>query len=262
MRGPMNIKKRLVLVVCAWAAAVSTASADVQLSMANGRVSIVATDATVRQILTEWARVGQTKIVNVERIPGGPLTLELTDVPEDQALDLLLRSVSGYLAAPRPVMVANASRFDRIIVMPTSATPRQPAAAVAASAPPPMFNTMPQPADDDPEDERPGPNVGMPTANPRGPVFTSFPQPQVVNPQLGPNGFIPPQQQQMMMQPPGAAQQTPGAYPGAPTVPPGSVSTPGMIAPMPAQPGQPGAPVPAPGQPGAPVRRPGGPGGQ
>jgi hypothetical protein len=257
----MNIKKRLVLVVGAWAAAVSTASADVQLSMANGRVSIVATDATVRQILTEWARVGQTKIVNVERIPGGPLTLELTDVPEDQALDLLLRSVSGYLAAPRPMMVANASRFDRIIVMPTSATPRQPAAAVASTAPPPMFNTMPQPADDDAEDERPGPNGGMPTPNPRGPVFTPFPQPQVVNPQIGPNGFISPQQQQMMMQPPGAP-QTPGTYPGAPTAPAGSVSTPGMVAPLPPQPSQPGAPVPAPGQPGVPVRRPGGPGGQ
>ena len=45
--------------------AVSTASADVQLTMQNGRVSLVATDATVRQILTEWARVGHTKIVNM-----------------------------------------------------------------------------------------------------------------------------------------------------------------------------------------------------
>jgi hypothetical protein len=252
----MNITKRLVLAVCAWTAAVSMASADVQLTMANGRVSIVATDATVRQILTEWARVGQTKIVNVERIPGGPLTLELTDVPEDQALDLLLRAVSGYLAAPRPMVVANASRFDRIIVMPTSATPRP--AATATAAPPPVFNTMPQPADDDADDERPGPNVGMPTPNPRVPVFAPFPQPQVVNPQLGPNGFLVTPQQ--MMQPTGAP-QPPGTYPGAPTLPPGSVSTPGMIAPVPPQPGQPGA-VPVPGQPGVPVRRPGGPGDQ
>jgi len=37
---------------------VTTASADVQLTMQNGHVSIVAKDATVRQILTEWARVG------------------------------------------------------------------------------------------------------------------------------------------------------------------------------------------------------------
>ena len=59
----------------ALAAFVPAASADVELSIHDGRVTIVAKDATVRQILTEWARVGRTKIVNVERIPGGPMTL-------------------------------------------------------------------------------------------------------------------------------------------------------------------------------------------
>jgi hypothetical protein len=68
----------------------STAFAEVKVSMQDGRVSIVAKDATLRQILTEWASVGQTKIVNVERIPGGPMTIELTNMPEQQALDLLL----------------------------------------------------------------------------------------------------------------------------------------------------------------------------
>ena len=85
------------------------ASADVQLAIQGGRVTIVAKDATIRQILTEWARVGQTKIVNIERIPGGPVTLELRDVPEQQALRVLLRSLGGYVTAPRPTMVANAS---------------------------------------------------------------------------------------------------------------------------------------------------------
>ena len=85
----------------------ATASADVQLSMQNGRVTIVAKDASVRQILTEWARVGNTKIVNVERVPGGPITLELRNVPESQALEVLLRTLSGYIAAPRAVDAAN-----------------------------------------------------------------------------------------------------------------------------------------------------------
>ena len=133
----------------------STASADVQLTMQDGRVSLVAKDATVRQILTEWARVGQTKIVNVERIPGGPMTLELNNVPEAQALDVLLRSVSGYLAAPRAGATrANLSRFDRIIVMPTLAGARPPA---GAAPPPPAFQQSPQfsaaaRADDDDDD--------------------------------------------------------------------------------------------------------------
>jgi hypothetical protein len=109
----------------------STASADVQLVLSGGRVSIVAKDATLRQILAEWARVGQTTVVNIERIPGGPLTLELTDVSEGEALDVLLRSVSGYMAAPRETPVDDLSIFDRIFVMPVSAAPR-PAPAPAS----------------------------------------------------------------------------------------------------------------------------------
>ena len=58
------------------ATAGSAAFAEVQLTLQNGRVSIVAKDATVRQILTEWARVGKTQILNVDKIPGAPLTLD------------------------------------------------------------------------------------------------------------------------------------------------------------------------------------------
>src|SRR4051794_38428377 len=112
----------------------AVASADVQVAMQNGRVSIVAKDATVRQILAEWARVGQTKIVNAERVPGGPMTLELANVPESQALDILLRSLSGYIAAPRSADAGNLSRFDRIIIMPTVAGARPPASAAPAPA--------------------------------------------------------------------------------------------------------------------------------
>jgi len=221
----------------------STAFADVTVTMQDGRVTIVAKDATVRQILTEWARVGQTKIVNVERIPGGPMTLELTNVPEGQALDLLLRSVSGYMTAPRPVAAANLSQFDRVVVMPTSAAPRpamaaQPPASGPTFAqpqytPPPQMNT-----DDDVDDERPAPNVQVPQIampggqmpNPRGPVFNTFPQPQVIAPQVMPPGVnLPPQQQQ--------AQPT-----TTPTAPFGGVAVPGMVVQPAQQPGQPRRP--------------------
>jgi hypothetical protein len=238
--------KATLIGIAAWLAAVSTASADVNLTMQNGRVSLVAKDATVRQILTEWARVGQTKIVNMERVPGGPVTLELTNVPEAQALEVLLRTLSGYITAPRPVEEANLSRFDRIILMPTLAAARPP---TSPAAPPPVFQQNPQQfpqlqqADDD-DDERPAPNVPVP-GTVRGPVFNTFPQPQVVNPQGGPP----------MPQPvTGAPQQMPTTAAPAPSPTPvapyGGVSVPGMVAP----------PPPAP--PGQPVRRPGGPGGK
>ena len=123
------------LTAAASLAAAVPAHAEVHLTIQNGRVSLVAKDATLTQILAEWAKVGKTTIVNGERVPGGPLTLQLTDVPEEQALDTLLRALSGYVAAPRATAVAGLSRFDRIVVMPTEAKPVSATASTAASSP-------------------------------------------------------------------------------------------------------------------------------
>jgi hypothetical protein len=252
----MKIKalQTVLFVALSWMVVPSAALADVQITMQNGRVSVVAKDATVRQILTEWARVGQTKIVNVERIPGGPITLELNNVPESQALDVLLRAMSGYIAAPRAVEAENLSRYDRVIVMPTLASARP---AVSAT-PPPVFQqpqaqpqfTPPPVADDDADDEQPAPNVQVPG---RGPVFNTFPQGTTIAPQPGqqpypqPFGQVPPpvaQPGQVPVAQPGQVpvQQT---RPGFPSAPYGGVAVPGMVAPPPQQPGQqPGQPQP------------------
>jgi hypothetical protein len=252
----MKLLKFAVVPILA-ALTASPAAAEVQVTIHDGLVTIVAKDATVRQIIAEWARVGQAKVVNAERIPGGPMTIELTNVPESQALDTLLRSVAGYLAAPRAVMASNLSHFDRIMVMPTSSAPRTPVAAV----PQPAFQQPPQfaqPVDDDVDDDRAAPNVVMPTPNPRGPVFNTFPQPQVINPTTGAPMTGAPVQMPFPQQPPQEQQMPPTSYPSTPTAPFGGVAVPGMVAPAPQQ-GQPGQIVPPgqPPQPGQP-RRPGG----
>ena len=232
--------------------AASPAFADVKLIMGNGRVTLVAKDVTVRQILTEWARIGQTRIINLDRIPGGPVSMELNNVPEAQALDVLLRSVSGYLAAPRPGDAANLSHCDRRVVMPTSAAPRPPAAAGPA---PPVFvqPQLVQPAPgDDGDDDRPATN--MPAIGPnRGPIFNPQQQPQVVNPPFGPNGmpFDPnggvrgatgQASQPPQSAPPAASQPASGIFPRGPSAGSGGVAVPGMIVPPQAAPGtQPGA---------------------
>lgn len=141
----MNTLKIRVLAVAGLLAAAWPARADVRLSMHDGLVTLVAKDATIRQILAEWARVGQTKIVNAEKIAGAPVSIELSDVPEKQALDILLRSVNGYLAAPRPTIAPNASRFDRILVLPAAAQPRSVSSSASAPAPPPLPQPVPPP---------------------------------------------------------------------------------------------------------------------
>ncbi len=234
----------LVGVVCLSAA--TPARAEVLLRIENGQVSLKATNATVRDILAEWARIGQTKVVNGDRVPGGPVSLELTGVTEEQALEVILRSVAGYVVAPRAVGVPNASMYDRILVMPTS-TPTSPAPPpqrgfaqpgfaqpgmpqpfqppqFPGQAPgqfPPQFPPQfPQPrpvGDDDDLQDDPAPNVVLP--NPGSPAFGVMPT--GTQPPPGGPGF--------------------GARPPAGQVPVG-VSTPGMIVPAPQpQPGQPGA---------------------
>ena len=245
--------KTATIGVVAWLFAVTTASAEVQLTIQNGRVSLVAKDATVRQILAEWARVGDTKIVNIEHVPGGPVTLELTNVPEAQALDVLLRSLSGYIAAPRPVEAANLSRFDRIILMPTLAAARPPTPASSAAGVP-AEPAVPAAAAGRRRRRASGAErAGRRARGQRGPVFNTFPQPQSGNPQAMPQA-VPPAQ-------PGAPPQVPNMPATSPTpvAPYGGVAVPGMVAPPPPQ--QPGQiPGQVPGQ--GPIRRPGGPGGQ
>lgn len=106
-------------------------AAGLTLSIKDGLVSMDAQDVTVRQILMEWARVGQTRIINAERIIGGPITLKLENVPEKQALDIILRSIPGYMAMPRTTGLADASLYDRILIMATTTAvpvrPQQPA---------------------------------------------------------------------------------------------------------------------------------------
>jgi hypothetical protein len=205
--------RRVAAIVFALAVFSTPAIAQVQMTINGGRVSISAKNATVGQILAEWARIGQTRIVNPERVIGSPLTLELTNVSELEALDILLRTAGGYVLAPRRVETANASQFDRILILPAGTGPRPAVTAAVAPAPPqrPQF-TPPQFDDND------DPANGPPPPGPDGrPVFSTFPQP--------PQRPIPP-----------SVDQSPANVPATrPTLAPG-VSVPGMVAPVPAPP--------------------------
>lgn len=222
------------------------ADAQVQLTMANGQVTLSARNATVPQILAEWARIGQTRIVNAERLTGTPVTLELSAVPEAQALDILLRSAGGYLLAPRAVAAANTSAFDRILVLPPSSAPR------AAAPPTPVANAQrPRPfeSDEPPDAERAPinrfPQGGrpdqvtppMPAAPASAPAMISSPTP------FTPGGVARPG---MMMPVPQPA--TPAQGPnGAPVFQPAQPGPNGMPVFQPAVPGPNGAPVFQPG---------------
>lgn len=234
-------------------AARPAAAQKLTLDFHDGRVTVDAASVPVRTILNEWSKLGGTKVIGGERVAGAPLTLKLVDVPESQALDIILRSAAGYMAAPRN-SGTGASMYDRILVMATSSTP----APAAASRPAPQNTGMAgtqrfvpprqqqQQADSEPEEEDPNP--------PNPPVFT-FPQP-------GQNGM---QQPGMFNNAPVNVNQPAGVNIGQPqsitinpsqpnSVPtyqpamPVGMPTPGMIAPTAPSPTAPPMPQPQPGQ--------------
>jgi hypothetical protein len=214
-------------------------------------VTLRARDVTVREILSEWARVGRTRVVNGERIPGGPLSLELTGVPERQALDVILRSVSGYMAAKRVVPASDASIFDRIMVLPTSTPVAASTAgpfggAARPAAPPPNIFTPTQPDTSDvgiePDDPQSQQNV-MPAVAPNG-------QPARFFPAAPGRGFRPPEAGQGPIFTPGTVngvepdtgQPAPPQAPTSPFgIPSGTSAVPGVVIqpPQQQQPGQP-----------------------
>lgn len=182
------------------------------VQIVNGRATVRAQNVPLRAILNEWARVGNTNVVGADRTPAGAVTIELVDVPERQALDTLLRNVSGYMLAMRPVGTDGASVYNRILIMPPSTAPRAlptPAPGLAVRQPPVA----------DTDNDQPGGDNNARTA------------PAVRAPQVGgPN--VPPAPAEETAQP--APPQTPAVVvtPGNPFgLPVGSSSTPGVISP-------------------------------
>ena len=100
-------------------------------SLKDGRVTILAYNVTLREILNEWARLGRVSIAGGDALGGGPITVELKDVPEAKALEVLLRSVSGYVALSRSQPVATGSIFQSIRILSTSRAPALPPAVMA-----------------------------------------------------------------------------------------------------------------------------------
>jgi hypothetical protein len=234
-----------------WLFPVRADAQQMTLQIQNGLVTLDAQNVSIRQILAEWARIGGAKIVNGEKVTGNPVTLQLNGIPERQALDTILRGVSGYMLASRQAGSVGASAFDRILILPTSSAPRPTATTPNAAFVPRPMPVQVQPVEpveteivqDDDHDEA-DPDAGVdgseepdppePSPNPQ---FQRRPFPNPMGAQGQP--FIVPQ----------------GAFPGAPqpiqddeeapnkqqpsttplNVPPGASSTPGVISPVPQQ---------------------------
>ncbi|MBF8299669.1 MAG: hypothetical protein HW394_39 [Acidobacteria bacterium] len=223
------------------------AQQSVKLQFNSGQVTLSAQNAPVRVILAEWARLGGATIVNGDRVAGPPVTLELTGVSERQALDIVLRSVAGYMLAPRRAGSPGASAFDRILILPTSAAPANPPPTAAAGGLRPGLPRPPiiarQPDADAETSIDAGPDVVDPAGAQNPPTVN---QPRAGDPRLVQPPFVMRQPTQPGAEPldaddPPDEAAVPAAAGVAPTptnpfgIPFGSSATPGVVTPVPQQ---------------------------
>jgi hypothetical protein len=154
---------------------------ELKLTIQNGLVTLIADEVPLSSVLAEWARVGKTQIVNGDKV-FTPVTLQIVDQPERKALDILLRSVAGYMVAERPTLLAGASVFDRIMILPTSQAPPN---VGPLSSPAPVFTPVRQvPAQPIPDMDD---DVESPVVPPQGAAQPGMqPQPAGNAPPQGP----------------------------------------------------------------------------
>ncbi|GMV21380.1 MAG: hypothetical protein AMXMBFR57_13290 [Acidimicrobiia bacterium] len=165
---------------------------QLEVTFNDGKVSIVAQNVTVRDILMEWGRKGGSRMINVEKLGGAIIPIiEFHDEPEAKVLRSLLRDVPGYGAAPRVAPAPTASSFAAVFVLPTRTVA---VSGVSAASPGPVQQVqqapqpqaVPQPIQGSVDDEIPPVRqVGeLPPSTPGNPANT--------NPNLrtGPGGAV------------------------------------------------------------------------
>lgn len=179
------------IVLAGAASAAAQGARKLEVSFNDGKVTILAENVTVRDILQEWGRKGGSRIVNADRLGGAPVPyLEFRDEPEAAVLRSLLRDVPGYGAAPRVAPDAASSGIAAVFILATRSVPVSGApmgGSPIVQAPPSSPQPAPQPLQGSPDSEiPPARQIGeLPPSTPGGQSNTNNP-----NLRSGPGGTV------------------------------------------------------------------------
>jgi hypothetical protein len=122
--------------IVALAGAREASAQSLALRIENGLVTLDASNVTVDEILARWTAVTGLSVVSKSGIGSEvPVTLQLSGVSEREALQTVLRDLSGYIMGERRDPRTGAVTIDRLLILPSSAA-QGPATATAAAAPP------------------------------------------------------------------------------------------------------------------------------
>jgi hypothetical protein len=132
----------------------------------QGHVTLIANNVTLREILAEWARRGGTRIINLDRLAGGPIDypIRFENAAEMEVMQALLRGIAGKAYVPRVLGTPGASRLEIVHLTPVS---NASGAYVPAPVAPPSANlpTRGAPEDEIPPVQRPQPGQATPPPN-------------------------------------------------------------------------------------------------
>lgn len=145
-----------------------------ELAFNDGRVTLVARNVTLVEVLQEWSRKGGSLMVNAEKLTAGLVTYEFRDADELAVLKSLLRPAAGYIAAPRrPGGPTGPSSLEQVVILATS----RPTASAAVAAMPTQPVANPVTASGSPDDEIPPvrPEPAQPAPKPQGAPGPSTP---------------------------------------------------------------------------------------
>lgn len=154
------------------AASAQQAGRVLDLSFADGKVTLVAKNVTLVEILNEWGRKGGSRMVNADKLLAGQVNYEFHDADEVTVLRSLLRSAAGYLAAPRRAGgPTGASSLEQVVILATS----RPTTSSSVATMPTQPIANPVPTDGSPDD-------AIPPVRPEPPPPAQRPAPGVAPP--------------------------------------------------------------------------------
>ena len=179
------MRKQIFCLVCGLAflgTAAAASAGELSVKIANGRATVIAKDVPIRQILAEWAKVGETKVVGRENAgrPGHARARRRPGKgspghPAPHGRGIHRRATSGQLAG--------ASQYDRVIILATS----RPPAATASMAPPAFGRPAVQPIIQPPPDDDGEPAI---RAHARARWVRTVHSADLPGPTVGPNGQV------------------------------------------------------------------------
>jgi len=194
----MTFKTIVVVAAALFACAIpmrAQITRKLDIAFNDGRVTIVAENVTLAEILAEWSRKGGSTIVNADRLPGGPVMLtEFKDQPEADVLRALLREAPGYGAAMRAAGPSGVSTVQTVFILAsrqfTPSTSAAPMASQVQQSPSPV--AAPRQIQGSPDDEIPPVRPLSPEQKPGTPATPGGAAAQPNNPNLrvGPGGTV------------------------------------------------------------------------